>query len=270
MGAVDGQPKNADWAEQQSGIKAEKIRQLAIEAASSRTMICTSASLQRTDYGEKPLWMTVALACLVGQIGLSGGGYGIGYGVDAHAGAMSRPFKAASFPQTDNPVKSFIPVAMVAEMLLNPGGKYHWNGEQRTFPDIRLLWWSGGNPFHHHQDLNRLRRAFQKPETIIVNEINWTSTARHADIILPCAAPQEREDFAAGSYDNAIVPMPRLVAPPEGVVSEFEIFSSLEEKMGGKGRFSAHMSEQEWLIHLWEETRATARQHGVALPDWFF
>jgi len=268
MGDVDGQPKDAEWAERQSGIAAANIRRLAIEAASKRTMICTSASLQRTDYGEQPLWMTIALACLLGQIGLPGGGYGIGYGIDAHAGAMSRPFSAASFPQTDNPVKNFIPVAMIAEMLLNPGGQYHWNGRQRTFPDIQLIWWSGGNPFHHHQDLNRLVRAFQKPETIIVNEINWTSTARHADIVLPCAAPPEREDFAAGSYDNALIPMPRLVDPPEGVVSEFEIFSRLEEKMGGKGRFSAHMSEQQWLIKLWEETRATARQHGVELPDW--
>ena len=27
-----------------------------------------------------------------------------------------------------------------------------------SYPDIRLVYWAGGNPFHHHQDLNRLVR----------------------------------------------------------------------------------------------------------------
>ena len=42
-------------------------------------------------------------------------------------------------------------------MLLNPGGKIPYNGQEITYPDIRLVYWAGGNPFHHHQDLNRLR-----------------------------------------------------------------------------------------------------------------
>ena len=35
-----------------------------------------------------------------------------------------------------------------------------------TYPDIRLVYWAGGNPFHHHQDLNRLRRALARPDTV--------------------------------------------------------------------------------------------------------
>ena len=41
-------------------------------------------------------------------------------------------------------------------------------------PDIRLVYWAGGNPFHHHQDLNRLRRAFARPDTVVVHEPFWT------------------------------------------------------------------------------------------------
>ena len=41
-------------------------------------------------------------------------------------------------------------------MLLNPAGTYSFNGETRQYPDIRLIYWAGGNPFHHHQDLTRL------------------------------------------------------------------------------------------------------------------
>jgi anaerobic selenocysteine-containing dehydrogenase len=44
------------------------------------------------------------------------------------------------------------------------------------YPDIRLVHRAGGNPFHYHQDLNRLRRASQRPETIVVHEPRWTAT----------------------------------------------------------------------------------------------
>ncbi len=71
--------------------------------------------------------------------------------------------------------------------------------ERITYPDIRLVYWAGGNPFHHHQDINRLRRAWQRPETIIVHEPCWTATARHADIVLPATTTLERNDIGARS-----------------------------------------------------------------------
>ena len=49
-----------------------------------------------------------------------------------------------------------------------PAARFRYNGQEITYPDIRLVYWAGGNPFHHHQDLNRLRGAWRKPETIIV------------------------------------------------------------------------------------------------------
>ena len=60
-------------------------------------------------------------------------------------------------PQGDNPVQTYIPVARIADMLLNPGAAYEYNGQHLVYPDIRLVYWCGGNPFHHHQDLARLR-----------------------------------------------------------------------------------------------------------------
>ena len=72
---------------------------------------------------------------------------------------------------------------------------YDFNGKHGTYPDIRLVYWAGGNPFHHHQDTNKLRRAWRRPETIIVHEPWWTATARHADIVLPATTTLERNDI---------------------------------------------------------------------------
>ncbi len=267
-GETDGQPKTAEWASGISGVDPGRIRELAREMASGRTMISCAAGLQRADWGEQPLWMVVTLAAMLGQIGLPGGGYTIGYAVNASVGNTSRPFRWATFPQGANPVEDFIPVAMISDMLLNPGGSYCFDGETRSFPDIRLLWWAGGNPFHHHQDLNRLRDAFQQPETVIVNEVNWTATARHADIVLPAAAPQERMDFGAGGSDNFLVPMPKLVDPQGEAREEYDIYVKLADRMGNRNEFSEGLETGEWVRRLWKETQDEGARHGFSLPDW--
>lgn len=268
LGKVDGQPKDADWAAGLTGLDPEAIRKLARRMAAGRTMINVGAGVQRTDFGEQPMWMAVTLASMLGQIGLPGGGYTVGYGVNANIGNVERLFRWGTMSQGRNPVENFIPVAMITEMLLNPNGSYQYQGQERTFPNARLVWWAGGNPFHHHQDLNRLHDAFQTPETIIVNEMNWTATARHADIILPIAAAQERTDFGAGKSDNALVPMPRLVTPAGDARVEYDIYADLAERLGDANAFTEGKTSDEWLRDIWDETRERGQENGVALPDW--
>src|SRR5690606_29233876 len=77
MGESDGQPKTPDWAAAISAVPADAIRDLARRMASSRTMINATWSMQRSEYGEQPVWLTVVLAAMLGQIGTPGGGFGI-------------------------------------------------------------------------------------------------------------------------------------------------------------------------------------------------
>lgn len=268
LGTEDGVAKDAGWAADICGIDADQIRVLARRMAASRTMIGVAAGVQRNDYGEQPLWMAVTLASMLGQIGLPGGGYVVGYGVNANVGNIERPFRWGTMSQGVNPVADFIPVAMISDMLLNPGSSYQYQGQRRTFPDARMVWWVGGNPFHHHQDLNRLTAAFQRPDIVIVNEVNWTATARHADIILPVAMTQERTDFGAGKSDNALVPMPRLVPPAGQARIEYDIYADLAARLGNADDFTGGKSATEWLHHIWQVTRDRAAEVDVALPDW--
>jgi len=267
LGKSDGIAKSAEWAAEISGVSADRIRSLAIDMASSRTIVTCAAGVQRTDYGEQPLWMTVTLGAMLGQIGLPGGGFMCCYGVNANIGNIERLFRPGALSQGRNPVKNTIPVAMIAEMLLNPGRDYSYNGQTRTFPDAKMVWWAGGNPFHHHQDLLRLHKAFQSPQTIIVNELNWTSTARHADIVLPVAAPQERTDFGVGKSDNGLVPMPAHTAPPAAAKIEYNIYAELSRRLGNENAFTEGRSETDWLEKLWQETQSAANAHNIHLPD---
>jgi len=266
-GETDGQPKDADWAAGICEIEAETIRGLARRMAAARTMITVAWGLQRADHGEQPCWMAIVLAAMLGQIGLPGGGFGIGYGSENGIGNPVRPFKFPALPQGENPVKRAVPVARIADALLHPGEPYDFNGKQLTYPELRLVYWAGGNPFHHHQDLNRLVRAFRRPETVIVNEIWWTQMARHADIVFPVTTALEREDIGMTHWEPLIVANRKAVVPVEEARDDYAVFSGLAQRMSVAEAFTDGRTPEEWLRHLWDQAQQRAGEAGFELPS---
>ena len=266
-GASDGTAKTAEWASAITGIPAARIVALAREMAATRTMINTAWALQRAAHGEQPFWMTVVLASMLGQIGLPGGGFALGYGPTNRMGSPQTRLPGPSLPQGTNKVRGFIPVARIADMLLNPGAEFRYNGGVHTYPDIKLIYWAGGNPFHHHQDLARLARAWQKPETIIVNEPYWTSTAKFADIVLPVTTTLERNDIGFGTLEGLVVAMRRVVPPAGEARDDYTIFTALAERMGAKDAFTEGRDEMQWVEHLYDVLRKRADSMAIALPD---
>ena len=265
-GEADGRPKTPEWAEAITGVPAARIAALAREMAASRTMVSAAWSLQRAHHGEQPYWMTVTLACMLGQVGLPGGGFGLGYGPTNLMGSPHPRFGGGALPQGTNPVREFIPVARITDMLENPGGAFRYNGGEHRYPDIRLVYWAGGNPFHHHQDLRRLTRAWGKPETVVVHEQFWNPVARMADIVLPATTGLEREDIAFSRRETHAVAMPRVKEPPGEARDDHAIFAGLAERLGVEEAFTGGRSVRDWLRHLYEDGRAGAAKAGVRLP----
>ena len=267
MGETDGVPKDADWAAAITEIDAGTIRGLARRMAATRCMITAGWSVQRTDHGEQPMWAAMALAAMLGQIGLPGGGFGIGYGaMDSIGGALPK-IPVPVLPVGQNPVSAFIPVARVSDMLLNPGETFAFNGQDMTYPDARLVYWCGGNAFHQQQDINRLLQAWQKPETIIIHEPWWTPAARRADIVLPCTTTLERNDIGAARFDRFYFAMQKAVDAVGASRNEFDIFSDLADRLGFRETFTEAREENDWLRHLYDVARQDAARMGFEMPS---
>jgi biotin/methionine sulfoxide reductase len=267
LGASDGTPKDADWAAAIADVEADAIRRLARRMAAKRTMVTASYSLQRGEHGEQPFWMTITLAAMLGQIGLPGGGFGLGYGSIAGIGMPRGPMVVPRMSLGKNPTDSYIPVARVTDMLLNPGADYTFNGATRNYPDTRLVYWAGGNPFHHHQDLNRLIEAWRRPDTIIVHEPWWTATARHADIVLPATTTLERNDLGCGDRDRFVVAMHKAIEPVGEARNDLAIFTELSGRLGFQEAYTEGRDEMDWIRHLYDVARQQAAQYELTWPD---
>jgi biotin/methionine sulfoxide reductase len=265
-GAQDGRPKTADWAAAIADVDAGTLRTLARRMAAQRTLISTTWSLQRADHGEQPFWMTIALAAMLGQIGLDGGGFGFGYTNVAGIGSAKSPFGVPVMPSGHNPARSSIPVARIADMLLHPGERYDFNGASRSYPDIRLVYWAGGNPFHHHQDINRLIDAWRRPQTVVVHEPWWTATARHADIVLPATTTLERNDIGAASRELHVIAMQQAVPPAGAARNDHDIFADLARQLDVEQAFTEGLDEMGWLTRIYENFRDRAQARRVELP----
>ncbi len=267
LGETDGIAKSADWAAPICDIPPRRIRDLAAQMAAQRTMITVTWGLQRADHGEQPVWAGLALAAMLGQIGQPGTGFGFGYGSTTPVGRPARLYPWPSVPQGHNPIDDFIPVARIADMLERPGAPYTYDLQTRRYPDVRLVYWAGGNTFHHHQDLARLERAWQRPETVIVQDHGWTATARRADIVLPATTSLERDDIMMNRRDPALIFMSAMFAPMGAALDDHEIFRRLAARLGVKAAFTEGRGPDAWLAHLWQGARDVAAAHGARLPD---
>lgn len=267
-GQADGPPKDAEWAAAITGLPAQAIRELAVQLVRTRSMLTVSWALQRAHHGEQPFWAALGLAAVAGHIGLPGGGVGYGYGSLGGVGAPFTIGKSPGMSQGVKPIDSFIPVARISDMLLNPGAPFTYEGGTRNYPDIRLVYWAGGNPYHHHQDLNRLEQAWSQPETIIVQDPMWTATARRADIVLPASTSIERNDLAGNKRSDMILAMGKAIEPLGESRADFDIFNDLAQRLGVGPAFNEGRDEMAWIRHLYDESRAHAlRAHAFLMPD---
>src|SRR6202165_5017043 len=256
LGVDDGVAKSPQWASAICGLPADDLTALARRMAACRTIVTLSWSLQRIRHGEQAPWMGLTLAAMLGQIGLPGGGFGHGYGSMNEPGLAPLRCRLPSLPQGPNPVRTFIPVAAINDMLLQPGEQFDYNGRRLTYPDIKLVYWAGGNPFHHHQNIPRLRRALGRVDTIVVHDPYWTAMAKHADIVVPSTTSFERDDYSGSRNDPLLMAMPKLAPPYAQSRDDYQTFAALAERLGFGEQFTESRTARQWLAHMYEKWAA--------------
>ncbi len=268
LGHSDGQAKTAQWASAITGIPAARISLLAQQLCGKRSFITCSYSVQRAHRGEQPYWMMIALSSMLGQPGLPGAGFSFGHGSMNSVGNPRTEGPSPLMSTGRNPIEDLaIPVARISDMLLNPGQEYRFQGKTHHYPDIHLIHWAGGNPFHHHQQLNRLVEGWQRPDTVIVQDIVWTPAAQMADIVLPVTTSLERNDIGGSSKDRFVLAMHQAIKPQHQARNDFDIFADIAERLGYRDTFTEGRDEMAWIKHLYQRCAVAHQGKGIDFPE---
>ncbi|WP_261815482.1 trimethylamine-N-oxide reductase TorA [Vibrio gallicus] len=272
--------KTPEWAAQICGVPADKIREFARMLVKGRTQILFGWCIQRQEHGEQPYWMGAVLAAMIGQIGLPGGGVSYGHHYSG-IGVPSTGFGApGAFPlnidkgqepkHTNKDFKQYssvIPVSRWVDSLLEPGKKIQANGKEVTLPGFKMMVISGNNPWHHHQDRNKMKKAFKNLQTLVTIDFAWTATCRFSDIVLPACTQFERNDIDGyGAYSGrGLVAMHKLVDPQFQSKTDFDIMTELTARWGRDKDYTRGMSEMEWVKSLYDGCKA--KNSGFEMPE---
>lgn len=274
--------KTPEWAEKITGVPADTIRQLARDMASNRTQMMIGWSMQRQQHGEQPYWMSAIIAAMLGQIGLPGGGISYSHHYSSVGVSSSGASMPGSFPlnldfgrepehkSTDyKGYANFIPVSRVIDAIIEPGIKMNYNGNQINLAPYKMVVFSGCNQWHRQQDHNRMKRAYQNLETVMVVDYNWTATCRFADIVLPACTTYERNDLDIyGTYSNrGIIAMQKLIDPLYYSKTDFDIWAEFSKRLGREKEYTQGKDEMQWIEKLYMDCYNENHQKGFYMPS---
>ena len=207
-------------AEEITGIDASIIKTLALQYARAKTAsIYIGFGMQRYHNSGNTIRCIDALGAITGKIGKKG------CGVNYAAKSLSPYLYELDRKSQDYAVnRRFFTVGNFGKFL-----------EKIQDPPVKAIFVAYGNPLTQSPDLKQTVDNFSKIKFKVVFDHFMTDTAKQADIVIPAAFVFEQEDFFATSmYSPVLNYSQKAVDPPEGIMSEFEFYLKLAEKLGIK------------------------------------
>ena len=251
LGHKDGTLKTPAWAAAITGLSEEVIRTLAIEYATAKpAAILEGYGPGRHAYGEQFSRGLITLACMTGNVGISGGS-AAGLGQLPHGVNQLMAFPGVPF----NPYPGKIPCFSWTDAAERAAGitpDKGLRGVERLDTDIKMIFNLAGNCLiNQHGDINHTARLLsdpQKVECIVCSDIFLTPSARYADILLPGTTMLETENITASSarFDDFFKINP-VMEPPGECRFDYDWISDVAGEMGLREAFTEGKSLHDWL-----------------------
>jgi anaerobic dimethyl sulfoxide reductase subunit A len=281
LGEKDGVPKTPQWGERITGVKAATIEQLAVRYATAKpAALIQGYGAQRHAYGEQSARGAMLLACMTGNVGISGGW--------ASGVADSTRHKDPSIPRPVNAYGRMIPVFLWTEAILRGHEMTDLDGVTRIAEsdaqnavnsgqsdhvkldsDIKMILNLAGNTLiNQHGDINRtaeILRDTSKCEFIVCSDLFMTASAKFADILLPGVSMFECENITMPwKYGDFVGFTNKAIEPLYEGRFEYDWLVEVARGLGLEQEFSLGRTAGDWLKAAYEELRKTETE----LPDY--
>lgn len=251
MGAKDKIPKTPEWAAQITGIPASTIEELAVAYATTKpAAILEGYGPNRHAYGEQFSRNLITLACMTGNIGISGGSAaGLGLVPNGTAFLTETP----SIPP--NPYPGKIPCFCWTQAIEDANTftqETGLRGISRLDTNIKMIFNLAGNCLvNQHGDCNHTAALLKDPskvECIICSDIFLTPSARYADLLLPGTTMLETENITASParFDDFFKINP-VIQPLGECRFDYDWICDVADALGLKEAFSQNKTLHDWL-----------------------
>ena len=204
-------------------VTLSEIEYLASIYGNGPTSTFLGLGMQRYSNGGNTIRLIDALVAISGNVGVQGGGANFG---NIQVG-KSFTMDELTLSNQKTEVRSFT-------MMQQADGILHSND-----PSIQMIIVTCGNPIAQVPDSNKIIKAFQSVETIVVIDHFLTDTAEMADYVLPTTTVFEEEDiYYASMYHHYVNYGEKLVEPPGEAKSDLWIWTQLAGRLGFEEAFS--------------------------------
>ena len=293
--------KTPAWAAAITGIPANDIRELAAQLATARpAFIMQGWGPQRRSNGEMTSGMIMMLATTLGQVGLPGTNNGMnvawggGFLTRVSAGENPVPFRIPAYrfldaiengealgaregvrglPEAscgDAEGSSFATEAELKQAFHSGRATdfvQHQDSAAHLPCSIKAIICHGGNCLtNQHGDVNRAHRVLGDPtkcKFILNVDVEFTDSARYADIVLPDLFRMEQESaMDADAWGRRIAVSTGELGARFERRGVWEVCVELAKRWGIADAFTEGRTEGEWIRHLYEGDR----ERSTGLP----
>ncbi len=243
-----------------TGVSAEKIAAAArIYAKSDPAAILYTMGITQHTSGTDNVLALAGLATLTGNLGMRGGGVNPLRGQNnvqgaCDVGALPNVFpgyQPVSSPEANEkfskaygtkiPDKPGLPMTKMFKAAL-----------EGSFKGVYIM---GENPVMSEANVGKIKKALEKMDLVVVQDLFFTETAEYADVVLPAASFAEKNGTFVNT-ERKIQLVRKAVNAPGEAKSDQDIFCMLGQKLGLKGfefdSAAAVMDEIAFLNPKWK------------------
>ncbi len=209
-------PKTPEWAEEICGVAANKIRQFAREIAMTKPVaFMESDASARTNDQQAFGQIFTTIACMIGSVGVSGGGWGqTRHSTAGNKGSnlVSAGANGAVLKAVNNPIADVrINMNELWDAVLN--GKYTDGVGPKKDINIQAIYFEKGSRLQTQVGQAKGIQAMRKVEFIACQDFHLATACRYADLVLPVTHMWERDGYVASPNREALFWASKVIEP---------------------------------------------------------
>jgi formate dehydrogenase major subunit len=254
------EPCTLAWAERETGVPAEAIREAAhAYARAPRAMLCWTLGITEHHNAVDNVVALINLSLLTGHVGRWGSGLNPLRGqnnVQGGGDMGALPDRLPGFQHVENaPLREKFD--RVWGVPVPPHKGWHLSDMFRAMErrELRALYVIGENPAQSEADQAHAMHLLEHLDFVIVQDMFLTKTAKIADVVFPAAAGWCEAEGTVTSSERRVQRVRPALAPPGEARDDLSIVCALADTMGRS--IGAPRAET-----MWNELRTLSPMHG--------